>query len=169
VRKTPCQPRSWDNFSLFVVVVPQECVGRLQYFGANLTCNTSRSDRLMCVSSRRTHTKPSARPLPRGIQSAHTGLRRPLYTSSIIIDSVWTPLTLDPCGAQVRRCIHRGVCGNPERRLLHYEFCAMFEKCGSGMHAIMPGEDHQGTHALPRYQAGLITQGVPGAPQGNAI
>ena len=34
VRKTPSWPRSWANFSLLIAVFPQECTGRLAYFGS---------------------------------------------------------------------------------------------------------------------------------------
>jgi hypothetical protein len=33
VRKTPSWPRSWANFSLFLAVLPQECMGQLASFG----------------------------------------------------------------------------------------------------------------------------------------
>jgi hypothetical protein len=34
VRKAPsCRPRSWANFSLFIAVLPQECMGQLASFG----------------------------------------------------------------------------------------------------------------------------------------
>ena len=33
VRKTPSWPRSWANFSLFVAVFSQECMGQLASFG----------------------------------------------------------------------------------------------------------------------------------------